>query len=73
MVSVAILKRPVGPIPRSEWTPQELKWARRAANRTLEGVGDASTDIIEDGRTTFVIRRQCRDDERRQVLEKYLK
>ena len=74
MVSVALLSRDLGgrPIPRSEWTKRELKIARRAARQALEGVGDESTDTPEDGQITHVIRRQCRDEERRQVLEKYL-
>lgn len=74
MVSVALLPRDrVGPIPRSEWTKRELKIARRAARLALEGVGDESTDILEDGQIALLVRRLCRDEERGQVLEKYLR
>lgn len=61
-----------GPLPRANWTQREHKIARRAAKRMLEGVGDTTTDVMEDGNTIIALRRQCRDEERRQVLEKYL-
>lgn len=61
------------PLPVANWTPRERKIARRAAKRALEGVGDATTDVLADGpEITITLRRQCRDEERRQVLEKYL-
>ena len=73
MVSVALLTRERGgPIPRDEWTRKEAKIARRAARAAIDGVGDTTTDVTEDGQTTFVIRRQCKHHERRQVLERYL-
>ena len=73
MVSVALLtEERGGPLPREEWTSKERQIARRAARAALDGVGDETTDIPEDGRTIIAIRRQCTDSERRQVLEKYL-
>ena len=72
MVSVALLTRERGgPIPRDEWTAKEEKIASRAANRALRDVGDSSTDIMTSGDITHIVRRQCVDDERRKVLEKY--
>ena len=72
MVSVALMVRRGGPIPRSMWTQRELKIARRAARHTLYGVGDGSTDLLKDGDVTLVIRRQCQVNERRRVVEPYL-
>ena len=72
MVSVALLTRERGgPIPREEWTRKEVKIARRAAHAAIDGVDNTTTDMTEDGQTTFVIRRQCKDPERRKVLEKF--
>lgn len=73
MVSVALLTREDnGPILRELWTAKELKMARRAARKTLEAVGDKTTDIPEEGSITTLIRRRCTDDERKGVVESFL-
>lgn len=73
MVSVALLTRERGgPIPRHEWNRKEEKIARRAARNAIDGVGEPSTDVPEDGQVSTVIRRQCTDVERWHVQEKYL-
>jgi cobalamin-dependent methionine synthase I len=73
MVSVALFFDRQGPLPRANWSQREQKIARRAAKRVLEGVGDPTTDVLEDGpEITIALRRQCRDEERRKVLEKFL-
>lgn len=61
-----------GPIPRPEWTTREARLARRAMKAALDSVGEPQTDTPEDGDLTVITRRQCSDDERRQVLERYL-
>lgn len=59
-------------IPRELWTKRERKLARGVAVGALSGVGIDATDAWEDYGTIITLRRQCRDDERRRVLE-YLK
>lgn len=73
MVSVALLVKPFGPIPRPLWPDEQRSMAQRIARDALAGDGIESTDVPDDGEITFIIRRQCRDDERRRVTEKYLK
>lgn len=72
MASVALFCDRQGPLSRENWSQRELKIAKRAARKALDGVGDSATDTLEDGRTIIAIRRQCRDEERREVLEKFL-
>jgi len=55
-----------------EWPPAAFGLAEKVARRVLDGVGVQSTDVITTGTWTTIVRRQCRDDERRQVVEKYL-
>ena len=59
-------------IPREMWTKQERRLAKDVARGALEGVGEPGTDTWEDFGTVICLRRQCADDERRRVLEKYL-
>ncbi len=73
MVSVALLTRDYGgPLLREDWTRNEYKMARRAACAALDGVGVKNTDTTEDETTVTIIRRLCRDGERRRVLERYV-
>lgn len=71
MVSTALLLQS-GPKFRAEWNQKDRRIANRAALRGLEGVGLTETDTPEEGRITTIIRRQCTDDERKSVLERYL-
>ena len=71
MVSVAIMDKR-GPIAIADWSPWFHKLAERYGAKTLDCVGDATTDAVEIGGTCRIIRRQCKDDERRKVLEKFL-
>jgi len=59
-------------IPREMWSKRERTMAKDAARAALAGVGEPATDVWEDTGTIIVLRRQCRDEERRRVLEKYL-
>jgi len=67
MVSVSVNRDPV-----AEWTAQHRMIADRVARRTLDGIGLQSTDTVEMGALCLFIRRQCTDQERRRVLEKFL-
>jgi hypothetical protein len=67
MVSVSVNGMPV-----PEWTPAAHMLAERVAVRVLDGVGLPATDDVQMGMITRVVRRQCTDDERRRVVEKYL-
>ncbi len=58
--------------PRSTWTPDVVRLADRVIERVLEGCGHGP-DRVEDGRITRIARRECTDDERRRVTEKYLR
>lgn len=55
-----------------DWPPAAHAIAEKVATRVLDGVGVPSTDVAEMGQITRVVRRQCTDDERRRVIEKYL-
>ncbi len=59
-------------IPRQMWTKREREIAKQAARDAIENVGEINTDAWEDSGTIIALRRQCRDEERRQVMEKYL-
>lgn len=73
MATVALLTRERnGPIPRREWTHEEARLAHQAVRAAIAGVGLPETDKTEEGDITAIIRRQCTDQERRRVLEKYL-
>lgn len=67
MVSVSLNGRPI-----SSWTSDMTKLANRVAMKVLEGCGIPSTDRLENGRVTTIVRRQCTDEERRKVREPYL-
>lgn len=67
MVSVS-----VNGIRRAAWTPQENALAMRVVRRVLEGVGVPSSDRVEQGIITMLVRRQCTDAERKLVREPYL-
>lgn len=67
MVSVS-----VNGMMRSAWTDDDEKLAKRVAMKVLEGCGIPSTDHLSDGLVTTIRRRQCTDDERRKVVEKFL-
>ena len=58
--------------PRSTWTPDVVKLADRVIERVLEGCGTGA-DHIQDGMLTRIARRECTDQERRRVTEKYLR
>lgn len=57
----------------AEWPPAAFAIAEKVASRVLDGVGEAATDVVETGQITRIVRRQCTDDERRRVIEKYLR
>ena len=59
-------------IPRQLWTKRERKIAKGVATGAIEDVGVSATDVWEDSETIIALRRECRDAERRQVLEKYI-
>jgi len=44
--------------------------AKQALINGLEAA--PATDVVETGQITRIVRRQCTDDERRRVVEKYL-
>lgn len=67
MVSVS-----VNGLPRSTWTLDVVRLADRVIKRVLEGCGHGP-DRVEDGHITRIARRECTDDERRRVTEKYLR
>jgi len=67
MVSVS-----VNGMPREAWSPQVEALAMRVVRRALEGVGVPSSDRVERGMVTVLVRRQCTDAERRLVHEPYL-
>ncbi len=75
MVSVAVLNRAqTRCLNVSEWSVVQKLLAKQVALEALRGVGDGKTDTPDDDvKITLVLRRQCADDERRQVLEKYVK
>lgn len=56
----------------ADWSPTAHALAEKVAMRVLDGVGVPSTDVVEIATITRVVRRQCTDDERRRVVEKYL-
>lgn len=56
----------------AQWSPSVHEVANRVAQRVLDGIGVPSTDRIEIGTITRVVRRQCTDAERRLVVEPYL-
>lgn len=56
----------------ADWPPAAHAIAERVARRVLDGVGVPSTDVVEMGQITRIVRRQCSDDERRRVVEKFL-
>ena len=73
MVSVALFSNfKQEQIHRMNWTKQERKIARSAALSALTDAGDSTTDTWEDSGSIIALRRRCRDDERRLVVEKYL-
>ena len=49
-----------------------VRLADRVIKRVLEGCGHGP-DRVEDGHITRIARRECTDDERRRVTEKYLR
>lgn len=55
-----------------DWPPAAHAIAERVASRVLDGVGLPATDDVQMGQITRVVRRQCTDEERRRVIEKYL-
>jgi len=57
----------------AQWSPAVHDVAHRVAQRVLDGIGVPSTDVIEVGTITRVVRRLCTDAERSRVVEKYLK
>jgi hypothetical protein len=57
---------------RELWTKREREAVKRVARDALEAVGERATDAWEDSGSILCLRRQCRDEERRQVVEKYL-
>lgn len=59
-------------IHRELWSKREREAVKSIAREALEDVGERSSDIWEDFGSILALRRQCRDEERRQVLEKYL-
>ena len=59
-------------IHREMWTKREREIAKTAARDAIEDVGDMTMDRWEDSGSIIALRRLCKDDERRQVLEKYL-
>lgn len=59
-------------IHRELWTKREREIAKTAAREAVQDVGEIGTDAWEDSGSIIALRRQCRDAERRQVLEKYL-
>ena len=72
MCSVAILNMD-DTIPIAQWSPKERRVAKRMAISSLEYVGVSSTDAWEDGPICSInVRRQCTDDERRRVNERFL-
>ncbi len=75
MISVAILDRTqTRCIDKCEWSIVQKLIAKQVAVEALRGVGESPTDAPDDDtRITFVLRRQCADDERKRVVEKYLK
>ena len=58
--------------PRAQWSPEAVRLVDRVITRVLEGCGQGA-DRVQDGRITRIVRRQCSDAERRQVIEKYLR
>jgi len=72
MVSTALYLKPEDRmLYRDQWNSKELRLALEACRRALRYVGESHTDIHEDGSITAVIRRLCKDDERKRVIEKY--
>jgi hypothetical protein len=57
---------------RAAWSPQAEALAIRVVRRVLEGVGMPSSDRVEQGTITMLVRRQCTDAERKLVREPYL-
>ena len=75
MVSVAIFRlhdRTRLPVRRESWTRGDLAAAVWAGRQALEHVGEPSREQVEDGPHTRIIRRACRDEERRLVAEPFL-
>jgi len=71
MVSTALYQKN-SMLYRDQWSKQELRLALEACRGALRLVGESHTDIHNDGSITAVIRRLCKDDERKQVVEKWL-
>lgn len=59
-------------IHRELWSKREREAVKSIAREALEDVGERPSDMWEDHGSILALRRQCRDSERRQVLEKYL-
>lgn len=57
---------------RAQWSPDEVRLVDRVIERVLEGCGVLGDDRVQDGFITRIVRRQCNDQERRRVVEKYL-
>ncbi len=55
-----------------QWGYRERKQVHKIARRTLKGVGVPGTDLVEEGRVAYIIRRLCTDKERKLVDEGYL-
>lgn len=69
MVSVSINQTPI-----AAWPPAWRPLAERLARKVLDGAGVPATDVIQWGAALcLTVRRQCSDDERRLVVEKYLR
>ncbi len=71
MVSTALLLKGQM-LYRSEWSKKEHGLALEACTRALKYVGQDQTDIHSEGEITAIIRRLCKDEERRQVTEKWI-
>lgn len=74
MVSVAVLDfTRTRVLSVAEWSIVQKLLVKQVASEVLRGVGLTATDTPDkDVSITHVLRRQCTDDERRRVLEKYV-
>jgi len=57
---------------RASWAPEHVAVVDRLIQRVLSGAGVPASDVTRDGDLTRVVRRMCRDAERRRVIEPYL-
>lgn len=72
MVTIAIRNVDDSLLPITQWSDDQIGFARAAAKGALHGVGDKLTDKEEGGISVFAIRRLCRPIERHHVNEEFL-